>query len=32
MIDVDSIGVPLILALAIGGLGVFLFKGLTSQK
>ncbi|KAL4633338.1 hypothetical protein ACB092_04G116300 [Castanea dentata] len=32
MIDVDSIGVPLILTLAIGGLGVFLFKGLTSQK
>ncbi|KAK4567871.1 hypothetical protein RGQ29_003584 [Quercus rubra] len=32
MIDVDSIGVPLLLALAIGGLGVFLFKGLTSQK
>ncbi|TXG51559.1 hypothetical protein EZV62_024083 [Acer yangbiense] len=31
-IDVDSISVPLILTLAIGGLGIFLFKGLTYQK
>ncbi|KAL5749030.1 hypothetical protein ACOSP7_026068 [Xanthoceras sorbifolium] len=31
-IDVDSFSVPLILTLAIGGLGIFLFKGLTSQK
>lgn len=32
LIDADFIGVPLILTLAIGGLGVFLFKSLTSQK
>lgn len=31
-IDIDSISVPLILTLAIGGLGIFLLKGLTSQK
>ncbi|ESR54098.1 Inorganic pyrophosphatase TTM1 [Citrus sinensis] len=32
VIDVDSIGVPLILTLAVGGLGLFLFKGLTFHK
>ncbi|XWS60376.1 hypothetical protein CRYUN_Cryun07bG0030900 [Craigia yunnanensis] len=31
-IDVETIGVPLILTLAIGGLGVILFRSLTSQK
>ncbi|KAH1074644.1 hypothetical protein J1N35_026972 [Gossypium stocksii] len=31
-IDVETIGVPLILTLAIGGLGVILFRNLTSQK
>lgn len=31
-IDIDSITVPLILTLAIGGLGIILFKGLTFQK
>ncbi|XP_050379221.1 inorganic pyrophosphatase TTM1 [Argentina anserina] len=30
--DIDSIGIPVILALAIGGLGVLFFKSLTSQK
>ncbi|XP_059453324.1 inorganic pyrophosphatase TTM1-like isoform X1 [Corylus avellana] len=29
---VDSMGIPLILTLAIAGLGVFLFKGFTSHK
>uniref|UniRef100_A0A2P2MBI2 JHL10I11.7 protein n=2 Tax=Rhizophora mucronata TaxID=61149 RepID=A0A2P2MBI2_RHIMU len=28
----DSLVVPLILTLAVGGLGIFLFRGLTSQK
>ncbi|XVF49824.1 hypothetical protein PTKIN_Ptkin04bG0047000 [Pterospermum kingtungense] len=32
IIEVDNIGVPLILTLAIGGLGVILFRSLTSQK
>ncbi|XP_021909158.1 uridine-cytidine kinase C [Carica papaya] len=32
IVDVESIGFPLVLTLAIGGLGVFLFKNLTSQK
>ncbi|XP_062158412.1 inorganic pyrophosphatase TTM1 isoform X2 [Alnus glutinosa] len=32
LIDVDSMGIPLILTLAIAGLGVFLFKGFTSHK
>lgn len=31
-IDVETIGVPLIFTLAIGGLGVILFRNLTSQK
>ncbi|MBA0593067.1 inorganic pyrophosphatase TTM1 isoform X1 [Gossypium raimondii] len=31
-IDVDTIGVPLIFTLAIGGLGVILFRNLASQK
>ncbi|XP_021286274.1 uridine-cytidine kinase C isoform X2 [Herrania umbratica] len=31
-VDVDTITVPLILTLAIGGLGVFLFRSLTPQK
>ncbi|KAJ0106366.1 hypothetical protein Patl1_18996 [Pistacia atlantica] len=31
-IDIDSISVPLILTLAIGGISIFLFKGLTFQK
>lgn len=31
-IDVESIALPVILTLAVGGLGVFLFRGLTSQK
>ncbi|KAA3463209.1 uridine-cytidine kinase C-like isoform X1 [Gossypium australe] len=31
-IDVETIGVPLIFTLAIGGLGVFLFRNQTSQK
>ncbi|XWS47890.1 hypothetical protein CRYUN_Cryun13aG0024800 [Craigia yunnanensis] len=31
-IDVDTIGVPMILTVAIGGLGVILFRSLTSQK
>ncbi|KAJ9187341.1 hypothetical protein P3X46_002807 [Hevea brasiliensis] len=31
-VDVDSITLPLIVTLAVGGLGVFLFRGLTSQK
>lgn len=31
-IGVDSMGIPLILTLAIAGLGVFLFKGFTSHK
>lgn len=30
--DVESIGIPLILTLAIGGLGIFLFRTVTSQK
>lgn len=32
MIDTESIGTPVILTLAIGGLGVLLFKCLSSQK
>ncbi|KAK9926201.1 hypothetical protein M0R45_023443 [Rubus argutus] len=32
MIDLDSIGIPVILALAIGGLGVLFFRSPTSQK
>lgn len=32
MNDIDSIGIPVILALAIGGLGVLFFRSLTSQK
>ncbi|XP_040999260.1 inorganic pyrophosphatase TTM1-like isoform X1 [Juglans microcarpa x Juglans regia] len=32
MIDADSISFPLILTLAIGGLGVVLFRGLASEK
>ncbi|KAF8399251.1 hypothetical protein HHK36_015116 [Tetracentron sinense] len=32
MADVEYIGVPLILTLAIGGLGIFLFKGLLSRS
>ncbi|XP_022736382.1 uridine-cytidine kinase C-like [Durio zibethinus] len=32
MVDVESISVPLILTLAIGGLGVILFRSLASQK
>ncbi|KAG2667200.1 hypothetical protein I3760_15G101100 [Carya illinoinensis] len=32
LIDVDSISIPLILTLAIGGLGIVLFKGLAYQK
>ncbi|KAG5546541.1 hypothetical protein RHGRI_018654 [Rhododendron griersonianum] len=31
-IDVESIGVSIILTLAIGGLGIFLFRSLSSQK
>ncbi|XP_044477269.1 inorganic pyrophosphatase TTM1-like [Mangifera indica] len=31
-IDIGSISVPLILTLAIGGIGIFLFKGLAFQK
>ncbi|MBA0689368.1 hypothetical protein Goari_007099 [Gossypium aridum] len=31
-IDVETIGVPLIFTLAIGGLGVILFRNITSQK
>ncbi|KAF3437949.1 hypothetical protein FNV43_RR20705 [Rhamnella rubrinervis] len=31
-IDIDSVGVPVILTLAIGGLGIFLFRSLSSQK
>ncbi|XP_037491980.1 inorganic pyrophosphatase TTM1 isoform X2 [Jatropha curcas] len=31
-IDVDSIALPLIVTLAIGGLGAFLFRGFASQK
>ncbi|KAJ0048401.1 hypothetical protein Pint_16345 [Pistacia integerrima] len=31
-IDIDSISVPLILTLAIGGVSIFLFRGLTFQK
>ncbi|GMJ00069.1 triphosphate tunnel metalloenzyme 1 [Hibiscus trionum] len=31
-IDVEAIGVPVILSLAIGGLGVILYKSLTSHK
>ena len=30
--DIESIGVPVILALAIGGLGVLFFRSLTFQK
>ena len=32
MIDIESMGIPIILSLAIGGLGVFFFKSLSSQK
>ncbi|CAL1369649.1 unnamed protein product [Linum trigynum] len=32
LMEVDSIAVPLMLTLAIGGLGVLLFRGLASQK
>ncbi|XP_034673027.1 inorganic pyrophosphatase TTM1 [Vitis riparia] len=32
MIDIESMGIPIILSLAIGGLGVLFFKSLSSQK
>ncbi|KAJ1388519.1 P-loop containing nucleoside triphosphate hydrolase [Sesbania bispinosa] len=32
MSEVESVAIPLVLTLAIGAVGVFLFKGLTSQK
>ncbi|XP_050237263.1 inorganic pyrophosphatase TTM1-like isoform X2 [Mercurialis annua] len=31
-VDVDSITLPLVLTLAVGALGIFLFRGFTSQK
>lgn len=30
--DYDSIGIPVVLGLAIGGLGILLFRSLNSQK
>lgn len=32
MRGVESVAIPLVLTLAIGAVGVFLFKGMTSQK
>lgn len=32
MREVESVAIPLVLTLAIGAVGVFLFKGLTSNK
>ena len=31
-LDAEAIGVPLILTLAIGGLGIYLFRTLSTQK